>query len=456
MNQNSLDLRRSLIMRIAVVGLSMSSVAVAQNLPQGSGQTDPEVNVELHGRQRSRFRMAMPAMDGVDLLTSELAEAARTLDKTLRTDLDNSGVFLVQGPAELAVLTLTGDPQRDFEMYRSLRNELLLITEVKQEPGRLVLEGRVFDLQSGEVVLGKRYRGVPEVAQRVAHTFADEIVLFFSGRQGIALTSIAFYSDRDGNKEVYLMDADGSNQRAITGHQSISLSPDWSPTGREIAYVSYFSGVPGIYLVNVESGVKTPVLTSGSLNISPSFSPDGRRIVFARSVGAGNSEIFVCDRDGSNMRQLTHSSGIDTNPEWNPSGQRIAFTSSRTGSPQVYLMDSEGANLRRVTFDGDYNDGASWSPDGTRLVYASRRRGSFDIAVADVVTLESRLLTNGGGSHETPTFSPDGKRITFTTKRSAGRENRTQVYIMDADGGNVRQVTREGNNFGPAWSGFFN
>ena len=119
-------------------------------------------------------------------------------------------------------------------------------------------------------------------------------------------------------------------------------------------------------------------------------------------------------------------------------------------------MDSEGANLRRVTFDGDYNDGASWSPDGTRLVYASRRRGSFDIAVADVVTLESRLLTNGGGSHETPNYSPDGNRIVFSTKRSAGRENRTQVYIMDADGGNVRQVTREGNNYGPSWSGFFN
>jgi len=392
----------------------------------------------------------------VDFLTSVLAEAARALDTTLRSDLDNSGVFLVQGPAELSVLSLTGDPQRDFEMYRSLSNELLLTTEVKEEAGKLVLEGRVFDLQSGEVVLGKRYRGVPEVARRVAHTFADEIVLFFSGRQGVALTSIAFYSDRDGNKEVYLMDADGSNQRAITGHQSISLSPDWSPTGMEIAYVSYFSGAPGIYLVNVESGVKTPVLTSGNLNISPSFSPSGSRMVFARSVGAGNTEIFVSDRDGSNLRQLTHSSGIDTNPEWSPSGQRIAFTSSRTGSPQVYLMDAEGANLRRVTFDGDYNDGASWSPDGTRLVYASRRRGSFDIAVADVVTLESRLMTNGGGSYETPSFSPDGKRIVFTIKKAAGNQNRTQIYIMDADGANVRQVTREGNNFGPAWSGFFN
>jgi TolB protein len=436
--------------------LVLPTAASSQVSDPSSGLEDPEVTLYLEGQMRSALRLAMPAMQGVDRLSPEMTRAAQELERTLRADLQASGVFVVQGPVELSVLQLTGDPQRDFELYRSLRNELLLTTEVKQEPGRIVLEGRVFDLKSGEVALGKRYRGVPAVARRIAHTFADEIVLFFSGRPGIALTSIAFYSDRNGHKEVYLMDADGSNQRPITAHQSISLSPTWSPARQEIAYVSYFSGVPGIYLVDVETGGKTPVLTSGNLNISPSFSPDGKRIVFARSVGAGNTEIFVCDRDGTNLRQLTHSSGIDTNPEWSPSGQRIAFTSSRTGSPQVYLMDAEGANLRRVTFDGDYNDGASWSPDGTRLVYASRRRGTFDVAIADVVTLESRLLTNGGGSHETPSFSPDGKRIVFTTKRAAGRENRTQIYTMDAGGGNLRQVTREGNNFGPAWSGFFN
>lgn len=439
-----------------LTGLAAPAAISAQDVPDPSGLSDPEVTLTLEGRMRSRMRLAMPAMDGIDSLSPDLAQAARELEQTLRSDLEASGVFLVQGPVELSVLTLMGDPQRDFEMYRSLRNELLLTTEVKQEPGKIVLEGRVFDLQSGEVALGKRYRGVPEVARRIGHTFADEIVFFFSGRRGIALTSIAFYSDRNDFKEIYLMDADGSNQRAITGHQSISLSPAWSPGRQEIAYVSYFSGVPGIYLVDVETGRKTPVLISGNLNISPAFSPDGSKIVFARSVGGGNTEIFVCDRDGDNMRQLTHSSGIDTNPDWSPSGQRIAFTSSRTGSPQIYVMDSEGANLRRVSFDGDYNDGASWSPDGTRLVYASRRRGSFDVAISDIVTLESRLLTNGGGSHETPSFSPDGKRIVFTSKRATGRENRTQIYIMDADGGNLRQVTREGNNFGPAWSGFFN
>jgi TolB protein len=447
------SLQRSLILLIST-GLLGLGVLSAQESPPEAGLSDPDVTVVLKGRQRSRFRLAMPSTTRVGALSGEMSQASGTLESTLRFDLENSGIFEVQGPEQLSVLSLSGDQRRDFDQYRSLRNELVLTTDVRQEEGKLVLEGRVFDLESGQVVVGKRYRGVPTAARRIAHTFADEIVLFFSGRPGLAMTSIAFASDRSGNKEVYLMDWDGANQRPITGHKSISLSPGWSPTGKELAYVSYFSGSPGIYLVDLASGNKTPVITNGTLNISPSFSPDGSKMAFARSIGQGNTEIFVSNRDGSGLRQLTHASGIDTNPAWSPNSRDIAFTSSRTGTPQIYIMDAEGTNLRRATFEGNYNDGASWSPDGTRIVYASRRRGVFDVAIADVVTLESRLLTNSGGSHETPSFSPDGRKIVFASKRSSSSQSETQIFVMDSNGSNIRQLTNQGNNSAPDWSRF--
>jgi TolB protein len=248
------------------------------------------------------------------------------------------------------------------------------------------------------------------------------------------------------------MDYDGHDQRRVTAHKSISMSPAWSGTGDVLAYVSFFGGRgPALYLADLATGRKTPLVTEGSLNASPALSGDGRKVAFARAIGA-NIEIFVANRDGSNVRRLTNSGGIDTNPAWSPSGQEIAFTSSRAGGPQIYVMDAEGANLRRVTFQGDYNDGAAWSPDGTRLAYATRsERNRFDIAVLDLVTLKAVRLTSGNGSNESPTFSPDGRKVAYASTRSG----RTQVYVLDAAGaGSPEPLTRDGNNSSPDWSGY--
>ncbi len=417
---------------------------------------DSEITVRITGEARTQVLLAYPAPDlGA---AGALRPAASEVDETLRDDLDASGIFRIQGPSELAVLTLTGDPARDFELYRSLGSQVLLEVVFKEEGGMLVLEGRLYDLASGEPILGKRYRGEASAARRIAHTFADEIVQYFSGQRGISLTSIAFVSDRSGSranefKEIYLMDYDGHNQRPITAHQTISLSPSFSPAVDAVAYTSYFSGRPGLYLALLPSGSKRAVVTDGSLNVNPTFSPDGQRIAFTRSLGDGNSEIFVCNRDGSGLRQLTHSNGIDANPAWSPSGREIAFTSSRSGEPQLYTMDAEGANVRRISLQGDYNDGAAWSPDGTRLAYASRTgTNRFDILLADLVTLEARRLTSGPASHENPTFSPDGQRLAFARSVGNGR-GATQVFVMDIDGGNWRQLTNEGSNWAPSWSG---
>ncbi|MDX1384827.1 MAG: Tol-Pal system beta propeller repeat protein TolB [Thermoanaerobaculia bacterium] len=436
--------------RAAVLCLVLPCAALAAAHAQQP--PEPEITVILDGVQRPKLRLAYPAANGVGGLSGEAREAARELEATLRRDLEASGVFVVQGPEQLSVLRLTGNPDSDAELYRSLGNEHLLETDLKQEGDRLVLEGRLTELRGRGFLLGKRYRGPFDVARRVAHTFADEIVRFFTGEPGIALTQIAFHSTRDGDdrREVYVMDYDGHNQRPLTAHQSLSMYPAWSPDGAQIAYVSYVRGAPGIYLVDLASGKKEALLTDGTLNISPAISPDGRTIAFARTVGRGNSEIFLADRNGGNLRQITRSSGIDTNPAWSPDGRQIAFSSSRGGSPQIYLMGADGSDLRRVTFEGDYNEGAAWDPDGTRIVHATRRGNEFDLAVTDLVTLESRTVTRVGGSHESPSFSPDGRKIAF----ASGRGNETQIYVLDLASGEVERLTSSGSNLAPAWSGF--
>ncbi len=422
--------------------------------PPGSipGQ-QPEVRILLESHQRPLVRLAFPRLNVASPGSREAEAAARELEDTLRADLEEARVFTVQGPAMLSVLELTGDPRRDYEQYRSLGNEVLLAGDILFEGDNIVLEARVIDLASGAGVVGKRYRGPFRAARRIAHTFADEVVLYFTGRRGLALTTLAFSSDRTGRSEIYLMDYDGHSQRRITGHKSISMAPDWSPRQDGLVYTSFFSGPPGIYFADLASGRKLPVVADGEHNFSPSFSPDGKRIAFARAV-AGNTDIFAVDRDGSNLQRLTFGGGIDTNPAWSPSGREIAFTSSRTGSPQIYLMDADGTNPRRISLEGEYNEGAAWHPQGTHLAYASRRQGTFQIVITDVVTLETQLLTAGPGDKESPSFSPDGLRIAFAMKLVSGRTADTQIYVMDSrDGGHLRQLTREGKNFAPSWSG---
>jgi TolB protein len=448
--------------RIALLGAALSGLLVllaapgtAVAAPQTTDDSRPDIVVTLSGAQRPLVRLAIPAASASGTAGAESAAAVGEVETTVRADLDSSRIFVIQGAAELAALELTGDDPRDRELYRSLGNEVVLKMDLNLEGGRLVLEGRVVDLESGQTVLGKRYRGELALARRIAHTLADEIVQYFSQQPGIALSTIAFVSDRQAPyelKEIYLMDYDGWNQRPVTAHRSLSLAPDWSPDGQLLAYVTYVRGSPGIFVADFNrNGEKRALVTDGTLNSSPSFAPDGRRFALTRSTGA-SAEIYVGDSGGSGMRQLTYSPGIDTSPAWSPSGREIAFTSSRSGSPQIYVMDSEGANLRRISTQGSYNDGAAWSPDGTRLVYASRRGGTFNIALTDLVTLETSLITRGRSSDESPVYSPDGRKIAFASTRSYGSRRETQVFVVDVDGANLKQLTREGNNYSPAWS----
>ncbi|HEX7183564.1 MAG TPA: Tol-Pal system beta propeller repeat protein TolB [Thermoanaerobaculia bacterium] len=430
---------------LLALGLMLPRIFAQEPPATPPQQQPPDVTIELRGGQR-QFRLAIPPFR-VAGVSGDAAQTTREIEQVVRQDLVNSGHFIIQGPEELRALTLSGDVQRDLEAYRSVGSEAVLTADLRAEGDRIVLEGRLFDIASGQAILAKRYRGTFPVGRRIAHTFADEVIRFLIGVPGISLSSIAFTSDRTGQKEIFTMDYDGQNQRRVTGHRSTSMSPSWSPGGGEIAYTSFFNGPPGIYIADLASGRKQPVVTSGSLNTTPTFSPDGGRVAFARSVD-GNVEIFVADRKGGNLRRLTHSNAIDTNPAWSPKGGEIAFTSGRAGNPHIYLMDAEGANQRRLSFDGTYNDGASWSPSGDLITFTSRRDGRFQIVVMNVVTLASRVLTSGAGENESPTFSPDGRKIAYVSRRSG----RKQIYVMDLDGGNTRQITSEGNNDMPDWS----
>jgi Tol biopolymer transport system component len=224
-----------------------------------------------------------------------------------------------------------------------------------------------------------------------------------------------------------------------------------------------------------------------------SWSPDGKRIAFELDTsGAGDLAIFVADADGSNLQQLTDSSGRDYWPDWFPDGKRIAFTSFRSGVPNIWVMNADGSeahavtddpvaggfqpnvsssgreivfmrgaefepptiwvvntdgsNLRQVTAPGPYADlDPQWSPDGRRIVFSSNRTGAYEIFVIDADGGNPVQLTASPGSDFNPTFSPDGRQIAWWKLRGGQGD----IWIMNADGSDPVNITNS-----PGFEGF--
>ena len=281
---------------------------------------------------------------------------------------------------------------------------------------------------------------------------------------------IAFVSSRSGNAEIYVMDADGGNQRILTNHPDRDFSPSWSPDGKRIAFVSNRDGhvnIRGrltyeIYVMDANGENQQNLTNDPSNDRSPSWSADGRRIVFQSDRDNDrdhNIEIYVMDADGSNPQRLTNNPTEDEDPAWSPDGRRIVFSARREGhvenkfgiTHEIYVMNADGGNEQRLTENRNNDWSPSWSPDGKRIAFMSDRKGdlqNFEIYVMDADGKNQQRLTNNRDSDSSPSWSPDGERIAFTSDRDGNYE----IYVMDADGGNQQNLTNNPHLDGnPTW-----
>lgn len=328
--------------------------------------------------------------------------------------------------------------------------QLYLDLAISLSGANYVVEARLIDVGSGSAQLARRYSSSPAALTRIAHTIANDLLVHFTGKPGVFLTQIAFVSTRDTSgqrvKEVYVMDWDGSNQRRITSHKSLSLAPCWSPDGNRIVYTSFGRGSTDMYVVSRDGSSRQRIDSGVALNTSPTYSPDGSRIAFVGSQ-KGNTDIWVIDADGKNARRLTNDSSIESTPAWSSNGREISFTSSRSGTPQIYVMDAEGTSVRRISFDGEWNDDAVWSPDGELIAYTSGVKGFYQIRIMNVATQKTWIIA-GTGSNEQPSWAPDGRSIVFQSNRSG----KWQIYRVKPDGTDIVQLTNAGENTAPDWS----
>ena len=196
------------------------------------------------------------------------------------------------------------------------------------------------------------------------------------------------------------------------------------------------------------------------------WSPDGEWIVYRDSTRGINvdDEVFIARADGSDRRNLTNDPANDWGPDWSPDGSTIIFSSDREGVLTGWLVEPDGSNLRKLEVDG-WVEYPSFSPDGRRIVYESAIGSNYEIVVADVAGGPTTRLTTSPGGDSWPVWSPDGRTIAFTSQRDdcsfapADQEcwttgepgDHRSVYLIDADGSNLRRATPENGQF-LAWS----
>ena len=210
-----------------------------------------------------------------------------------------------------------------------------------------------------DIVVSRIYEGV---LQRPAKGIGNNYLPSFSPDG----TRIAFTSTRDGNMEIYVVNLDGSGLRNVTRHPSYDSTPTWSPSGNQIAFTSDRTGRPQIYVMNVDgTGGQELVSVGESEADRPTWSPAPfNKIAFTARRGSWY-DIRLYDVASRTKEWLTDNGqtrGSNESPAFSPTGRHIAFTSTRTGSSQIFVMDRKGENVRQVTRTGN-NQTPSWSPN---------------------------------------------------------------------------------------------
>jgi len=271
---------------------------------------------------------------------------------------------------------------------------------------------------------------------------------------------IVFYSERGANADLFVMKADGTDVVRLTTNGSNEFSPDWSPDGTKIAYesdrddprpVTCFPNCAfKIYIMNADGTDERRLMNLPGLEGHPDWSPDGKRITFhADRNGDGKSEIYVVPVEGGEPCLVVGDASDNTAPDWSPDGKMIAFDSDRDGDLDVFVVNADGSGLRKVIDTGINDYFPDWSPDGRQILFfAANRpavRQTIYVVGADgsgltALTATSRVV------NETAQWSPDGERIVFQSDRDLNFE----IYSMKRDGTDVTRLTRSsGGDYWP-------
>jgi TolB protein len=384
------------------------------------------------------------------------------ISQIVMNDLEQVGEFSPLSRSNM--LSMPSEEQEVFYSdWRILAQDYLLVGKIDRTPGSQLVQVQYefFDINreiklAGEVLTG----GVTQLRD-IAHEISNVVFEQVTGTRGAFTSEILYVVAEYMNPErtnFRLEKADYDGQRAQILLESVEpiMSPSWSPTGRDVAYVSFETELPRIYIQNIATGDRRQITNYPNLNSSPEWSPDGTKLAMVLSKD-GSPDIYVQDLTTNQLIRVTDHPLIDTEPSWTADSRSIVFMSERTGQPQIYQIElgASSFNVERLTYDCFQCLNAKFLPDGVNLVHVrreTRQDPNYQIAVLNIETLRVITLTNTS-LDESPSIAPNGSMIMYATKFNG----RGVLDAVSIDGAvRFRLPSTRGDVREPAWSPFLN
>ena len=386
------------------------------------------------------------------------SDAGREIASIISNDLLSSGLFKPIDRAAFIAPPSSPGIKPNFANWTPLGAKGLLVgSAILDDDGNLRVEFVLWDVVTGRDLSSGTGTADPNSLRQLSHKIADLVYEEFTGDSGYFDTQIVYVAESGSQarrvKRLAIMDQDGHNHKFLTSGLDLVLTPRFSPTTQEIAYLNYFNEEPNVYIQDIRTGRSERLGSFPGMTFAPRFGPQGDRLIMSWAQN-GLTDIYEMDLRTQEIRQLTKSGAIDTAPSYSPDGRRIVFESDRAGRQQLYTVNNDGSGLQRISYGEGRYATPVWSPRGDIIAFTKMHKGTFYIGIMNVDGTGERLLAKGF-LVEGPTWAPNGRVLMYYKQEpfeADGSGGATSLFRIDITGFNERRIITPSDASDPAWS----